>query len=376
MIDRVAALGAVFGFSVALGVATVAIPLLALAAGYDAATVGFLAATSAASQLSTRFALPWLLGRFPDRRLILLACMVMVAAFGLLILSTTLAVFAVAQLLQGAARAVFWTSSQTHAVRGDGPAVRGLVDLNVFGNAGTLVGPALGGSLAAAGLPVALAAAAIGATLAAVMALFMRRLPPYDRRQSAGSLLLLRRDGVDVACWGSVVGGTWWSMLGSYVPVVLIGAGLGSIAIGWLITASEGAGALALLALRRLPERRIGVVVRGGAFIAMAALVAIALVPAGPIAYALLLLVGGASNGAVTTLAPAMATLVAGRHEQGDVLALAGTFRAGALLGAPATVGALLAIAPLAAAITVVAVAVAAPGIALAGAAVIRRAQR
>ena len=203
----------------ALGVATVAIPLLALGAGYDAATVGFLAATSAASQLGTRFALPWLLGRFPDRSLIVVASLVMCAAFVLLLLSTALVVFAAAQLLQGAARAVFWTSSQTHAIRGEGPAVRGLVDLNVLGNSGTLVGPALGGSLAAIGLPVALGAAAGAAALAAVLALLLRRLPPYDRRRSAGSTRLLRREGVDVACWASVVGGAWWSMMGSFVPV-------------------------------------------------------------------------------------------------------------------------------------------------------------
>ena len=376
MIDRLAALGAAFGFSVALGVATLTIPLLALAAGYDAATVGFLAATSAASQLGTRLALPWLLGRFPDRTLLVVACLVMSTAFVLLILSTSLVVFAAAQLLQGAARAVFWTASQTHAVRGDRSAVRGLVDLNVLGNAGTLVGPALGGSLAAIALPAALGAAATGAALAAVLALLVRRLPPYDRRRSAGSLRLLRREGVDVACWASVVGGTWWSMMGSYVPVLLVGAGFGSIAIGWLITASEGAGALGLLVLRRLPEARIRAVVGGGALIALAALVALALVPAGAVGYAALLLVGGAASGSVTTLAPAMASLVAGKHEQGDALALAGTFRAGALLTAPAAVGALLAIVPLATAITVVAAAVTAPGLLLGGAALSRRARR
>lgn len=376
MIDRVAALGAVFGFSMSLGVATVAIPLLALGAGYEPAVVGFLVATSAASQLTTRFALPWLLGRFPDRTLILVACLLMVAAFGLLILSTALVVFATAQLLQGVARAVFWTSSQTHAIRGDGPAVRGLVDLNVCGNAGTLVGPALGGSLAAIGLPVALGAAVAGATLAAVLAVLMRRLPPYDRRKAAGTARLIRRDGVDVACWASVVGGTWWSMMGSYVPVVLVGAGFGSIAIGWLVTASEASGAVALLVLRRLPEARIGPVVKVGALLALTALVAIVLVPAGPVVYAILLIVGGASNGTVTTLAPAIASLAAGPHEQGDALALAGTFRAGALLAAPATVGALLAILPLAMAMTVVAAGVAVPGLVFAGAAVKRRSRR
>ncbi|MEJ7697223.1 MAG: hypothetical protein WKF78_11535 [Candidatus Limnocylindrales bacterium] len=71
------ALAVVFAFSVGLGVATLAIPLLALGAGYGAATVGFLVATAAAAQFLTRLALPVLLGRFPDRTLIALSSMLM-----------------------------------------------------------------------------------------------------------------------------------------------------------------------------------------------------------------------------------------------------------------------------------------------------------
>lgn len=71
-----------------------------------------------------------------------------------------------------------------------------------------------------------------------------------------------------------------------------------------------------------------------------------------------------------------MASIVAGSQEQGDALALTGTFRAGALLAAPATVGTLLVILPLATAMTIVATGVAVPGLVLAGAAVSRRGRR
>ena len=104
-----------------------------------------------------------------------------------------------------------------------------LVDLNVAGNAGTLVGPVIAGSLAAFGLPVAIAAAAIGAAASRPPA---RRCPATPAglrpRPIAGAGRLLRRDGVDVACWSSVVGGGWWAMLGSYIPVILVGADVGS----------------------------------------------------------------------------------------------------------------------------------------------------
>ena len=240
--DRVVGLVVVFAFSIGLGVGTVTIPLLALASGYDAASVGFLVATAAAMQLAGRLALPWLLGRFTDRSLTAISAVMMVAAFVLLIWSTALPVFIAAQLLQGAARAIFWTSSQAHAIRDQPEPIRRLVDLNVAGNAGTLVGPAVGGLLAAIGLTVALVAGAAGALVAVAGTAFLRAFPPFDRKRSEGTRRLLRRTGVDVACWASVVGGLWWSMMGSFVPVLLVGAGVGSIGVGWAITGLRGGG--------------------------------------------------------------------------------------------------------------------------------------
>ena len=70
------------------------------------------------------------------------------------------------------------------------------------------------------------------------------------------------------------------------------------------------------------------------------ALAAIAVAPPGLLLYAVLLIVGGAASGLVTTLGPALASLAAGPDEQGDALALTGTFRAGALFAAPPLVGA------------------------------------
>src|SRR4051812_3708411 len=96
--DRPLALLVAFGFALALGIATVAIPLLALASGYDAAAVGFLVAGAAAAQLATRLALPWLLGRFTDRSLIVVSVALMLGAFLLLSSSTSVPSFVAAQL--------------------------------------------------------------------------------------------------------------------------------------------------------------------------------------------------------------------------------------------------------------------------------------
>ena len=363
--DRPLALLVAFAFALSLGIAIVAVPLVALDAGYDPATLGLLVAVAAASQLVSRFALPSLLGRFADRLLIALAGGCMLAGLLVLLVTTELPGFLLAQVVLGGSRALFWTASQTHALRSGGEPVKRLVDLNLAGNAGTLTGPVLAGALATIGLPVALAGAALAVSVTLVGAPFLRAFPPYDRRRSGGALRLLRRDGVDMACWANVVGGVWWSMIGSYVPVILVGAGLAPSVIGLLVTLSEGAGAAMLVVLRRTPLRHVPQIVRVGAFVEMFALAGIALAPHAAIAYAAFLILGGGAAGCVTGLAPALVALAADEQEHGDALALSGTFRSLALLGAPAIVSASLAVIALPVALLGVAVAAAAPGIAL-----------
>lgn len=346
--DRVTALLVVGLFSHGMGAGTVAVPLIALAAGYEPSSVGFLVAVAAASQLAVRLGTPWLLGRFTDRILSAVSAACLAAAFTALALSTALPVFVVAQVLQGLGRGVFWTSSQTHAVRDSGRPVQRLVDLNLAGNTGTLSGPLVAGALGVIDLRLALVWAAGSAVGATVVSLALNRLPPFDRRRSSGTLGLLRRPGIAASSWGSVVGGGWWSMLGSFVPVLLTGAGVGTLGVGGLITASEAAGLVALVLLRRVPSDRVSVAVAVGGFAACGALIGLAVAPAVLPIYVALLVIGGAASGTVTTLAPALAAAEAGPEEQGDALALSGTFRAGALLGAPAAVGAVVAVAPLA----------------------------
>lgn len=345
--DRSTALLVVALFSHGLGIGIVAVPLIAIAAGYDAPSIGFLVAVAAGSQFTSRFVLPWLLGRYPDRALSAVAAACLVASFASLALSTALPVFLLAQVLQGIGRAIFWTSSQTHAVRDSGRPVDRLVDLNMAGNAGTLTGPLVAGVLGAMDLRLALLAAVIATGGAALGSFALRRLDPFDRRRSSGALGLLRRPGIAASSWGSVVGGAWWSMLGSFVPVLLVGVGVGTLGVGGLVTAAEAAGFAALFLLRGLPVARVGLIVAIGGFAGCVALIGLAVAPAILPIYVLLLLIGGAASGTVTTLAPALAAAEAGPEEQGDALALAGLFRAGALLGAPAAVGALVAVVPL-----------------------------
>ena len=361
MSERALTLVGVWAFSLALGIALVTVPLLALDVGYDPAAVGGLVAVSALFQFGTRLALPALLGRFADRSLIVISGGLFALACLVLIGATTLPVFVIAQALIGTSRALFWTSSQTHAVRtGDRPVQR-LVDLNIVGNAGTLMGPVIGGVLATIDFRLAFFAAVASAALSGLVALGLQRFPPYDRRRSEGSLRLLRRPGVDHGAWSSFIGGGWWALLGSLVPVLLVGAGLRPAGVGLVTTLAEGAGMVALLLIRARRPRRILGIVRTGNWVVLAAIVGLAVAPSEPLVLSLLLMVGGAGGGAITTLGPALADQAAAADEQGDVLAMTGTFRAGALLAVPATAAVLLSVVAIPVALVALAIGMAVP---------------
>jgi MFS family permease len=120
-----------------------------------------------------------------------------------------------------------------------------------------------------------------------------------------------------------------------------------------------------MLALRWLSPRRIEPIVRIAPLIEMTALAGIALAPAVLTVYAALVMAAGLAGGAVTVLAPALVTQTASQHEHGDAIALTGTSRAVALLGAPAAAGAMLSIVALPVALLTVAAVNVAPILAL-----------
>ena len=134
-------------FAGALGLWLVTMPLLALAAGWDAASIGVLAAISAVTHLLARSRMGWLLERVPDRRLVGIACLLMASPYALLVISQAPAAFVLGQLLMGSARALFWTASQTHAVRGGRSSVRAMAQVNVVGSIGQVSGPIVAGVL-------------------------------------------------------------------------------------------------------------------------------------------------------------------------------------------------------------------------------------
>ena len=346
------AAGAVI-FSVSLGVASVALPLLALEAGYDGVQVGVLVALSALAQMLSRIGMGAWMNRFPDWTFVLVASLLLAVSNAMTALSTAVVPFVAAHLMQGVARAFFWTGSQTHVVRSDRPAVAGLAVVNFASSAGLLVGPVVAGYIGDRSL---VAAMSIGAALAAVgclPALLLDRLPPFSPPADRVPGRIWRRPGVDAGCWAGVSAGAWRGLLGSYVPVALQAAGQSTPVIGVLVSLANAAQLAGSGVVSRLRARGLGFALLAGPVLTGISTAVVGLMAGHTALVGLALAVSGLGSGALQTAGPAVAAEAVHPEERGEAIAAAGTFRAAALLAAPLGAAAVVLIAPVSTALAI-----------------------
>lgn len=341
--DGLASDGAAFAFAFSLSISSVAMPLLGLAAGYSAAAVGALIAVSGVAQFVVRMALGPVLRRVPDRTLIIVAGVALAVANIAVILSVAVVPFLVAQVLQGAARAGFWTGSQTHVVRTDPSAVNAIAGINVTASFAMLVGPYLAGVLAERDIDLALVAAAGIAAVAVGLTPLLDRLPPFMLARSQVPKRIWRRTGVSGACWASVTTGAWRGMLGSYVPILLEAAGQPPSTIGALVSIAN----VAVLVGSGLLAREWAATWHTVAVATVATGVGTALTgfaAGATVLAAAVLVASGIGAGMLQTLGPAMATESVKPEELGEAIVATGAFRAAALFAAPLSVAGALAV--------------------------------
>jgi predicted MFS family arabinose efflux permease len=363
--DVVASASGAAVYSLALAIASVALPLLALRAGYSAAGIGALIAVSAVAQMATRMVLGAVMRRWPDWTLVTAAGLLLALSNLAVVLSAALVPFVLAQLLQGVSRACFWTGTQTHVVRGPGRAAGTLATVNLVSSIGLLAGPAVAGVLSERTPVLALAVAAGVALLGTVPTFLLDRLPPFVPPEDRPPGRLWRRPGVDIGCWAGVSAGAWRGLLGSYVPVALDAARQSPTTIGALISVANAAalvGAVIAARVRQSWTTRVvlwGIVVTGvttGLTAALAGHVVLS---------AVVLATSGISAGVLQVLGLAVASDAVHPEERGEAIAVSGTFRAGALFAAPLAVAGLVVVLPLAPAVALVGAAMTVPAVAL-----------
>ena len=349
----------------ALGVAGVALPLLALRAGYSAAEIGALTAVSAVSQLVSRLSLGGLMKRVPEWTLISSAGFFLALSCGLVALSPAVLPFVVAQLLQGVARAFHWTSTTAHLVRAPGRAAPRLAVVNFTAAIGSLIGPVIAGVLSEQ-TPVLALAVAAGISLVAVGPTFLLdRLPPFAPPTDRPKGHIWRRPGVDVGCCAAVTAGGWQALLTSYVPVALVAAGQNAATVGALVAVANGAmlvgaGVAGRVRGRWQPPVVLGAILVGGTAVALTA----ALAGSVPLS-AVVLAAGGYVAGTLQVLGSAVVAESVHPEERGEAVAASGTFRALSMFGTPLAVAGLISVVPLAPAVAAVGVALGLPAVVL-----------
>ena len=352
-------------YCVSLGIASVALPLLALRAGYSAAGIGALTAVSAVSQMAVRLVLGRVMRIWADWTLIAGAGVLLAASSAVVAVSAAVLPMVLAQLVQGVSRACFWTGSQTHVVRGPGSAAGALASVNLVGGVGLLAGPLVAGVLSDRSPALALGVAAVVAVLGVAPTFLLDRLPPFVPPAHRPPGRLWRRPRVNAGCWAGVTAGAWWSLLTSYVPVALDQAGQSSSAVGALVAAANGAALVGTAVSGRLPRRWTTRVLAGGMVLTGVATAATGAAAGSVGLSALLLVLSGVAASVVQVLGPAIAAEAVHPEERGEAIAVSGTFRAGALLAAPLAVAGLVLVVPLAPALALVGVGIAAPALAL-----------
>lgn len=335
-------------FTTALGLSSVAFPLLALRVGRSASEVGVLVAASALVQILARSRLGSVMRRVPDRTVVVCGPTALAASFAVLLLSPALAALAAAWIVLGLGRACFWTAAQTHAVRGQGSSsVKRLANLNLFGSSGALVGPVLAGVLADAAMTTALAVGVALSLTAVVPAMFLDRFPVFERvAETRNARAMWRRPGVDAGCWAGVTAGAWRGLMDSFVPIVLERARHSSTTIGVLVSVANAAAVVAAVFVRRLSAsstRRIYI-----ASMLTAALGLSALGPASAVVAlaAAALAVSGLGAGMLQTLGPATAASSVDADDKGDAMAAYGAMRTTAMFAAPLITSAGVAVLP------------------------------
>ncbi len=322
-------------YSLSMGIQAVLLPLLALAAGYSKPDIGILTALSAVTQLVARMSSASAMRHVSDKVLVSAACLAMAVSGLLVAWSAYVLVFVASELIQGFARGTFWTAATTHVVRQEGPSVGRMAAVNLLSSGGLLAGPILAGYLARYSLSTALLVAGIIAVLAAFPALMLVKEAPFTKEGKRVKREIWSQHEVRIGSWAGLTAGSWRGILNSYVPVVLRSVGESYFLVGVLVAVANaasiaGAGIMGLLSrFRQIKVFAVGVIT------AAAGTALVGLTAKSVTISVVLLAVGGIGAGLLQTLGPVMAANGVSPQQKGDAVAIAGSFRAGALLVAP-----------------------------------------
>jgi hypothetical protein len=287
------------------------------------------------------------LRRVPDRTLLAAAPLAHIVSVALVLPDPTGPGLAAAWVLQGLARACFWSAAQSHVVRGPGPAMGSLALLNVVASLGQLGGPVTAGFLIGVDVQAAVLATALVGAAALVALVGLDPLPPFASAQQ-GSRALLRAPGGAGACWSGATAGAWRGLMDGFVPAALQTARHSASTVGIIVSVANAAALVGSAAVARTTPATTSRVYAACTLAAGLGMAAFGAAVGDALAATVALSVAALGAGALQTLGPALAAAAVTPDEQGDAIALYGTVRAVALFTAPLGLALLVTALPLA----------------------------
>lgn len=342
-------------FALSLGVASVVIPLKALAVGYGATQIGLAVAVSALAQVAARGVVgPWV-RRLPARAFVVGAGMLSGASCALLVVSSEAPALLAAMVLQGGSRALLLIGCYGQVVLTTTSVASGLATINTVTGVGLLVGPALAGVLTEfSSLDGALVVAAMLGVVTALPALLLvpaRPGPASDARRPARKTWRRRR-GSGGGNAAAAVAGAWAGLMASHVPVLLAGEGQSPAQVGLLVSVANAAALLGAAGAglhgrgggRRPATTWLVMLAAAAAGLGTAAT---GVLPDSPVAVAGCLAAAGLGAGLLQTLGPVVAIDGVEGPARSEAVATSAAFRAGAMFAAPVGVALGAAVAPL-----------------------------
>lgn len=335
--------------TMSLGMATVAVPLVVVAAGHDLAVVGALAAAAALSQAITRLGMGRLMEFFSTRTFVAVSTLLVGVSGVMLVADTSILTLFISQVLQGAGRAYFWTGAQTHVIRSSASSVTGLMRMNIGIGIGSLIGPMLTGFLAAFSFQLALGVSGVVALVGLVPTTLLVRFPPFDRiihEPGARPRAVWSRREVRLATALNAVAGSWYALVTSYVPVAFAAGGQSPVTIGVLIGIANIAVLLGSTLARVASTVTSKTLLLAGVLPTGTGLAAASLLAEFDLLAGLFLAISGLGAGLLQTLAPAMATAAVASNEHGRAIISLGTVRSITILLMPLLVSGLIVIVP------------------------------
>lgn len=368
--DRIGLYSATFLFSLSLAMASVALPLVAVDAGYTASEVGVLVAISALAQIVMRWCLGGVMRRVSDTWIVTAAVVSLGISNGLVVVSTALVPLVAASLVQGVSRACFWTGSTTHVVRNDAEAASSVAMLNLIASGAMVVGPVVAGVITDTSTRLVFVVGAALGFAGAVPTLVMKRPPPFEATSSLDRRGFMRRPGVAMGVSANAVAGAWRGVLGSYVPVALDAAGRSGATIGLVVTVANASCIAGSFVAARVRPHLVRSSLVVGTILAATTTAVTGFGSAGAVAVGAALALGGVGIGVLQVLGVTVATGTVSANLKGDAVAVTGALRAAALFLSPIGIAGLLTVTGLSAAVVVVS------GVMLLPVAVIARAGR